>query len=319
MKIPFKLALVTGGAGFIGSHLVEALVGGGCAVLVLDDLSTGRLANLADVRDRIRFQEGDVRDARQVEHIAQGCDVVFHQAAVVSVPKSVEDPVASATVNEMGTLHVLEAARKHAVKRVVLASSCAVFGNDPRIPKTEDSVISPESPYALQKRVAERYAELYWKLYGTETACLRYFNVYGPRQDPSSPYSGVISIFMTQAAAGTEPVIYGDGNQTRDFVFVKDIVNANLLAATQAGAAGRVFNIGTGNAVTINRLWESICRLAGCRIPPRYEAPRQGDIVASVAGIDAAKRMLGFKPECSFEQGLSATYRWYRASLGQKS
>jgi len=231
MNIKFKKVLVTGGAGFIGSHLVDALVSSGCKVTVLDDLSTGRLSNIEHLKDNITFYKGDIRDRETLDTAVKDCDVVFHQAAMVSVPQTVGDPVGSAMVNEMGTLSVLESSRKHNVKRVVLASSSAVYGDDPQLPKRETMVSKPLSPYAVQKLTGEYYARLYNDLYGLETVCLRYFNVYGPKQDPMSPYSGVISIFMSRAVSKEAPVIYGDGKQYRDFIFVNDVVSANLLAA----------------------------------------------------------------------------------------
>ncbi len=312
MDLPFTHALVTGGAGFIGSHLVEALIGSGCTVRVLDNLTTGRMSNIAHLKDRIRFYEGDIRDREMLVEIARGCDIIFHEAAVVSVPQSIDDPVESARVNELGTLNVLEAARTGHVRRVVMASSCAIYGNDPQLPKHENLPPSPESPYAVQKRAGELYAGIFPALYGLETVCLRYFNVYGPRQDPGSPYSGVISIFMTQAAADHQPVIYGDGEQSRDFIFVKDVVKANLLAGSAAGVAGRIFNVGTGTSVSINRLWAVVCRISGCRIQPAYADRRPGDIGDSVADTDGSRTGLGFAPDFSFEQGLERTYRWYK-------
>jgi len=311
MKSTFKRALVTGGAGFIGSHLVDALVAGGCHVTVLDNLSTGHLFNLSHVQHRITFYEGDIRDQDMLMTASKDCDVIFHQAAVVSVPQTVDNPVDSAMVNDMGTLFVLEAAKKTRVKRVVLASSCAVYGDDPEIPKHEEMKPKAQSPYAVQKLAGECYARLYFDLYGLETVSLRYFNVYGPRQDPSSPYSGVISIFMTKASAKKMPVIYGDGNQSRDFIFVKDVVKANLLAANGNKAQGKIFNIGTGRCIRINELWEKIGHLAGNRMNPEYLSGRPGDIRESVANIDQARKVLGFEPEYSFEDGLKETFEYY--------
>jgi len=311
MKLKFNKALVTGGAGFIGSHLVDTLLSEECAVTVLDNLSTGRLSNLEHVIDRITFYQGDLRNQEILINAAKDCDIIFHQAAVVSVPLTVDDPVDSAMVNEMGTLLVLEAARKNNIKKVVLASSCAVYGDDPDIPKHETMTPNPKSPYAVQKLSGEFYARLYFDLFGLEPVCLRYFNVYGPRQDPSSSYSGVISIFMTKASSKKTPVIYGDGNQYRDFVFVKDVVRFNLLAASEDEAIGKIFNVGTGKFTRINRLWEMIQRLEGFNIEPEYERARPGDIRESVASIDYAKKTLGFEPEVSFEKGLKETFDWY--------
>ncbi len=312
MGISFKKALVTGGAGFIGSHIVDALIGKGCDVIVIDNLSTGHMSNLEHTKGKMSFCQGDIRDIDFIMKKAEGCDVIFHQAAVVSVPLTVEKPVDSAMVNEIGTIHVLEAARKNHVKKVVLASSCAVYGDDPEIPKNEEMVARPQTPYAAQKYSNEQYARIYNQLYGMNTACLRYFNVYGPRQDPSSPYSGVISIFMTRAAKGESPLIYGDGRQFRDFVFVKDVVHANLLAAGLEKSDKNVFNIGTGSYIRINKLWDMVCRLSGASIEAEYAPPRAGDILESVANIDNAKKILGFEPEYAFEKGIEKTFEWYR-------
>jgi nucleoside-diphosphate-sugar epimerase len=317
MRISFKKALVTGGAGFIGSHLVEALVAGKCRVTVLDNLASGSLVNLEPLSDRITFHQGDIRQRDILEKAAEGCDVIFHLAAVVAVQQTIDNPVESAEINDIGTLNVLEAARSQKVRRIVFSSSCAVYGDDPLLPKTETMNPKPTSPYAVHKLSAEHYARIYYELFGLDSASLRYFNVFGPRQDPSSPYSGVISLFMTRAAAKQAPVIYGDGNQSRDFVYVKDVVNANLLAAAMDHPRGRNFNIGTGNQVSVNRLWELIASLSGQKkLEPRYEPARAGDILHSYAGMDFTTSQLKFKPDFSLEQGLEVTFEWYR---GQKS
>jgi len=291
-------ALVTGGAGFIGSHLVDALLLAGARVTVLDNLSTGHRSNLAEVLSEINFIEGDIRHRSDVEEAADGCDVIFHQAAVVSVPQTVADPIGSAAVNEIGTLTVLDVARLQKETRVVLASSCAVYGDDPVQPKHEGLLPRPQSPYALQKLTGEMYARLYSELYGLKTV-------------PSSPYSGVISIFMNRVSQKEAPVIYGDGYQSRDFIFVKDVVQANLLAATARDANGQAVNIGTGHTVTINQLWEIISKLAGYEVAPGYEAPRPGDIQLSMADIGNAGRIFGFKPKYRFEEGIETTFAWY--------
>jgi UDP-glucose 4-epimerase len=307
-------ALVTGGAGFIGSHLVETLVAGGCRVSVLDNLSSGSLANLEPVAQRIRFVHGDIRDPASLETAAAGCEVVFHLAAVVSVPKTTEDPLGSAAVNETGSLQVLEAARSAKVRRLVFASSSAVYGDDATLPKREDLPARPLTPYAVQKLAVEYYLRVYQSLYGLEAAALRFFNIFGPRQDPSSPYSGVISIFLTRALKGEPPVIYGDGRQSRDFVFVEDAVQALIATAVSPSAAGRVFNVGTGASVTINALWEAIAALSGSGAPPVHGLPRPGDVPHSVAAIDRARADLGYAPRVSFEQGLKMTLDWYKKS-----
>ena len=312
MTKPIKHALVTGGAGFIGSHLVDALVQQGARVTVIDNLTTGMKTNLQDAGPGLVFHEGDIRDRNLLQKAMRSVEVVFHQAAVVSVPLSVEQPLASAAVNEIGTLEVLEAARQAGCRRVVLASSSAIYGDDPELPKRETMAFCPLSPYALQKMTGEYYAGLYHRLYGLETASLRYFNVFGPRQDPSSPYSGVISIFMDRAGAGRAPVIYGDGEQTRDFIYVQDVVAANLRAATAAGATGKAFNIGTGNTITVNHLWRHVAELAGIALTPDHADAREGDIRHSVADIEAASQDLGFAPNVSFEEGLARTFAWYQ-------
>jgi nucleoside-diphosphate-sugar epimerase len=313
MNFTFKKALVTGGAGFIGSHLVEALVAGKCRVAVLDNISSGSLSNLAPLRDRITFYQGDIRQRDILEEAAQDCDVIFHMAAVVAVQQTIDNPVESAQINDIGTLNVFEAARTHNARRIVFSSSCAVYGDDPVLPKTENMNPKPASPYAVHKLTAEHYAGIYSKLYGLESISLRYFNVFGPRQDPSSAYSGVISLFMSRAASNQAPVIYGDGSQSRDFVYVKDVVNANLLAAGVNHPRGRVFNIGTGSRVCINRLWELIAALSGQKTPaPRYEPARAGDILHSYAAMEFTEANLKFHPEFSLEQGLDLTFEWYK-------
>jgi nucleoside-diphosphate-sugar epimerase len=315
MQIDFKNALVTGGAGFIGSHLVDALVSAGCKVTVLDNLSTGNLLNLGPLTDQITFYKNDIRQLEMLEKAAEGCDVIFHLAAVVAVQQTISNPVESTMINDIGTLNVLEAARAKNVRRVVLASSCAVYGDDPRLPKLETMTPRPASPYAVHKLSAEHYARVYFELFGLETVSLRFFNVYGPRQDPSSPYSGVISIFMAKAASNQVPVIYGDGNQSRDFVYVKDVVKANLLAAGADNLAGNVLNIGSGSYVLINRLWELIASLGGQRLAPKYEPARNGDILHSVAGMELTRSILNFKNDFTLEQGLEMTFDWYKGRM----
>ncbi|MBW2488452.1 MAG: NAD-dependent epimerase/dehydratase family protein [Deltaproteobacteria bacterium] len=312
MKISFKNALVTGGAGFIGSHLVEALVSGGCQVTVLDNLSTGSMANLEHLKGNYKLYREDIRDAAALLAAAEKCDVIFHLAAVVSVPLTIENPVEAAAVNDMGSLLVFETARQLRVKRVVFSSSCAIYGDDPRLPKREDMLPKPMSPYAVQKLTAEYYARVFNDLYGIETVALRYFNVYGPRQDPSSPYSGVISIFMTKALQNQAAVIYGDGDQSRDFIYVRDVVKANLLAATAPNACGKVINIGSARAIRINELWQAVCAVCGRNLDPIYERQRPGDIKESLAEIEKAKTILNFDCEVPLEAGIASTFEWYR-------
>jgi UDP-glucose 4-epimerase len=311
MKLPFASALVTGGAGFIGSHLVDELVRVGCRVRVLDDLSSGRIENLSATADKIEFIQGDIRDIDSVLRAAKGCGAVFHLAAMVSVPQTVADPLLSTAVNIMGTATVLEAARRQKCRAVIFASSCAAYGDDPHLPKTEQMPTRPMSPYALQKLTGEQYMTMFHQSYGLCAVSLRFFNVYGPRQDPSSPYSGVISIFMNRALAAKAPTIYGDGRQSRDFIYVTDIVRALLLAADPA-AGGRVFNIGSGSRVSIAALWDKIGALAGVRIPAQSAAARAGDIRHSLASIELARRLLKFEPAVGLDAGLGQTFEWYR-------
>ncbi len=313
MTMMIRSALVTGGAGFIGSHIVEALVNRGCQVTVLDNLSTGHLENLEAVADRIRFINGDICDQKALNEAISGSDVVFHEAAVVSVADTVERPVASAMVNEIGTINVLEAARQAQVKRVVLASSSAVYGDDPQLPKEESMSPKPLSPYAVQKLAGEYYSRIYSDLYGLEVICLRYFNVFGPRQDPNSPYSGVISIFMTKAAQGSIPMIYGDGTQSRDFIFVTDVVAVNLLAATRRNLRNVVYNVGTGQCIQILQLWEEICQLSRIKLSPQFGPVRAGDIPKSIAEISRAQKELNFTPQIAFSDGLQKTLHHYAA------
>ena len=291
MKLPFKNVLVTGGAGFIGSHLVDSLVSAGCKVAVLDNLSSGNYANLKHLEGKFAFYRDDIRNQRAISTAAEGCEVIFHLAAIVSVPQTIEDPVESDAVNDTGTLLVLDTARRKKARRVIFSGSCAVYGDDRRLPKQEDMNPKPQSPYAVQKLAGEYYARVYYELYGLEAVALRYFNVYGPRQDPLSPYSGVISIFMAKALHNEPAVIYGDGNQSRDFIYVQDVVRANLLAAAAKGVGGQVMNIGTGRSVVIKQLWKSICALSGQNLEPEYAPKRPGDIVKSVAGIGSAKAL----------------------------
>ena len=307
--------LVTGGAGFIGSNLVDYLVREGMQVRVLDNLSTGNLENLEPVRGQIDFNQGDVRDFDTLMRAMSDIELVFHQAAMVSVPESVEDPVEAAMINDLGTLYLLEASHRAGVRKVILASSCAVYGDLPQLPKREDMATRPQSPYAASKLHGETYACLYSDLYGLETVCLRYFNVYGPKQDPTSQYSGVISIFMDKAVRDELPTIYGDGDQYRDFVYVADVVGANLQAALAENISGVVINVGTGGSVTINQLWKSIARLAGVESKPVRAPERPGDIQESVADISRARQMLEFEPKYSFQEGLEKTWEWYRGRI----
>jgi UDP-glucose 4-epimerase len=307
-----KTVLITGGAGFIGSHIADKMLEKNFHVRIYDNLSTGKIENIAHIKTHIEFIEADIRDIRTLEQSMKGCELVFHKAAEVSVPRTINAPIETTMINDVGTLNVFESARKTNVMRVVFASSCAIYGDSPEIPKHEQMLPQPKSPYAAQKIMGEYYARIYNDLYQLETVCLRYFNVYGPRQDPSSPYSGVISIFLTKAIARQQPIIYGDGNQTRDFVYVKDVVNANVLAATQPSVNGKVFNIGTGQTLTVNELWQIICHEANIDIDARYEQSRDGDILMSLGDIQRAGKELKYMPEYLFNQGLKETLAWYR-------
>ena len=298
-------ALVTGGAGFIGSHIVDRLLQDGHEVIVLDDFSTGNHDNLAG-HDNLEIVEGDIRDFDTVRNCMQGIDWVFHKAAVASVPKTVNDPVGSSAVNYQGTLHVLEAARQHKAKRVVFASSAALYGDEPTLPKVETMLPVTLSPYAVDKLASEYACGMYTKLYGLETVSLRYFNVYGPRQDPSSPYSGVISIFADRLRQGTTPTIYGDGEQTRDFVFVSDVIEANMQAVTREEPVGQVINIATGKKITLNELLKTFCEFKQVEFNADYRARRQGDIKASYANVSKARALLDWSTTIELDQGLRA-------------
>lgn len=297
--------LVTGGCGFIGSHIAEALVKQKQMVIVYDDLSSGYERNIASFRDKITFIEADIRDVRTLTDAMQGVDYVFHEAAMVSVFDSVERPIDNHDINITGTLNILVAARECGVKRIVTASSAAVYGDDPTLPKTEEMIPCPESPYALAKIVNEYYMRLFANLYGLETVVLRYFNVYGPRQDPGSMYSGVIAKFSDHIQAGQNPTVFGDGLQTRDFIFVQDVVEANFLAMNNRKLGkGEVFNIATGHSTSLLDLLDILKDIVGKNINPRFKDSRRGDIRHSVADITRAQRKLGFTPRHDLWKGL---------------
>ena len=296
--------LVTGGAGFIGSHIVDALLERGDQVRVLDNLVTGHRENLAEVMDRIEFLEGDVRDEEMLSAAVTDVDYIFHLAAMVSVPESMEKPLEAELINGVGTLKLLTAAKAAGVKRLVLSSTCAVYGDEPTLPKVEDMTPAPKSPYAISKLTAEHYCQLFYESFGQEAAILRYFNVFGPRQDPSSAYSGVISIFVDRLSKETAPYIFGDGEQTRDFVYVKDVVRANLCAAESPKATGKIFNIGTGRQVTIKELYYNLADIFGLELDPIYQPARTGDIRYSYSNPDQANLLLGWQAEMIFEDGL---------------
>jgi UDP-glucose 4-epimerase len=300
--------LVTGGAGFIGSHLVEGLVEQGHQVTVLDDLSTGRLENLAAVRSAVRFVKGSVTEYTDVWSAMRGCELVYHEAAIASVPRSVENPRQSHAVNVGGTVNVLEAARRLAVRRVVFAGSAAIYGNREGAVVEHDAP-APQSPYAIEKLASEHYLQVWPGLYGVETVTLRYFNVFGPRQDPSSPYSGVVSIFAERLKKGLPVTLYGDGAQTRDFVAVADVVEANLRAGTVAGVSGQAFNVARGAATSINDLYAALARPFGAPAPVYAEA-RAGDVRHSRADVSKAADLLGFRAKLTVSEGLERLLAW---------
>jgi len=305
--------LVTGGAGFIGSHLAAALLARGEEVRVADSFVTGREENLAVLDGRAECLRGDLADEAFARRAVEGMDIVLHQAAIPSVPRSVSDPLTSHRANVDATLNVLVAARDAGVTRVVYAASSSAYGDTPTLPKREDMPTRPLSPYALQKLIGEQYMELFTQLYGLETVSIRYFNVFGPRQDPSSPYSGVIAQFVTRMLDGVAPTITGDGEQTRDFTYVENVVNGVLRAATAPNVAGRVINVATGTRVSINQLYRTLQQLLDFPLPPRYVDPRPGDIRDSLADLTLARELLGYEPHVSFEEGLRRTVEWYRS------
>jgi UDP-glucose 4-epimerase len=308
-------ALVSGGAGFIGSNLVEALVGGTHRVRVLDNLSSGKRDNLSGLGGEIELVEGDIRSYHTVREAVEGIDVVFHEAALPSVPRSVRDPISSNGVNVDGTLNLLYAAKDAGVKRFVYASSSSVYGDTPELPKHEEMTPNPQSPYAVSKLAAEHYCRVFATLYGLETVALRYFNVFGPRQDPGSQYSAVIPKFIEAMLNGRQPVIYGDGEQTRDFTFVSNVVDANLRAANAACRNGLAMNCACHDRISLNQLAAEINTLLGSSLDPVYEMPRLGDIKHSVASIELAAREIGYAPSVDFKTGLRKTIDWYRERL----
>ena len=304
--------LVTGGAGFIGSNIVEELVRQGAQVRVIDNFATGKPENLKAFRDRIDFREIDICDLNALKEGVRGVDYVLHQAAIPSVPKSVIDPISSHNADVTGTLHVLWAAKETGVKRLVYAASSSAYGENPELPKREDMPIRAISPYGLMKYVGEEYCRLFTQLYRLETVSLRYFNVFGPRQDPSSQYSGVLSRFITAMLAGRPPVIFGDGQQSRDFTFVANVVQGNLLACHADGVAGRMYNLACGQRVNLNHVVAQLNRILGTNLEPVYEASRVGDIKHSLADVSRAKAELKYTPSVQFEEGLRTTVEWYR-------
>ncbi len=305
--------VVTGGAGFIGSAITRRLLAEGAGrVVVIDNLLSGRESNLEEIRSRIDFQRVDIRNYEEIAPLIRGAAVVFHEAAIPSVPRSIEDPVPSHDVNANGTFNVLRAAKEGKVGRVVYAASSSAYGDTEVLPKVESMTPRPKSPYALQKLLGEYYCNIFTGVYGVETVSLRYFNVYGPRQDPGSPYSGVLSLFMTAALNRTAPKIFGDGEQSRDFTYVEDVAELNLKAARAKGVAGKVFNGGNGGRITLNQAWALLQKLEGIDIPAVYGPPRAGDVRDSQADTTLAIQELGHAPRYSFEEGMRLTLEWYR-------
>jgi nucleoside-diphosphate-sugar epimerase len=309
-----SLYLITGISGFIGSSIARALLARGEQVRGVDNFSTGKQENIEEIAERIDFHEADITDLDAMHKACKGVDFVLHQAAIPSVPKSVLDPLGSNCANVDGTVNVLVAARDAKVKRVVYAASSSAYGDTPTLPKHEGMKPDPISPYAVAKLASEHYMVSFCRCYGLETVCLRYFNIFGPRQDPSSPYSGVLAKFITQMLRGEQPTIFGDGEQSRDFTYIDNAVEANLLAckAERTKAAGQVFNVATGRRVTLNETFKALQPLTSYSGEPKYGPPRGGDVKHSLADISLANAGLGYKPLVDFEEGLRRTVDWYR-------
>lgn len=312
--------LVTGGAGFIGSHLATKLAERGETVRILDDLSTGSLDNIAHLLpSRVQFVRGDVTDRKQVEQAVRGVDVVFHHAALASVPRSVADPLETHAAVTTGTVILLDACRHAGVRRVVYAASSSCYGNRPEMPKAENHLPQALSPYAAAKLAGELYCEAFAACYPLETVRLRYFNVFGPRQDPKGPYSAVIPLFVSALLEGRRPTIFGDGSQSRDFTYVENVVQANLLAASAAGISGRVYNVACGRSTSVLELLKEICGVLGKPFDPRFAPPRPGDVDQSSADITAARRELGYAPSVDLQDGLRQTIKWYAENRAQSA
>jgi nucleoside-diphosphate-sugar epimerase len=308
------LYLVTGGAGFIGSHVVDELLRRGQSVRVLDNVSTGHAENLAGARLKIDFHEHDIRNLGAIRPCFAGVDYVIHLAAIPSVPRSVEDPLTSNAVNLDGTLNVLVAARDASAKRVVFSASSAAYGDHPALPRVETQEPRPLSPYALAKLASEYYCQIFTHVYGLETVSLRYFNIFGPRQAPDSPYSGVLSLFISAYLSGATPTIYGDGEQSRDFTYVENAVDATLRACAGSDAVGKVINVGTGERHTLNEIITMLNDILGKQVKPCYDAPRAGDVKQSHADITLARNLLGYEPKVNFLDGLRRTVDWFRST-----
>jgi len=308
-------ALVTGGAGFIGSHIAAALMASGARVRVLDDLSTGHRENLEEIGGDLDFIQGSVADEALLHKVLDGVEVVFHEAAIPSVPRSVEAPKQTHVASVDGTFSLLLAARDQRVKRVVYAASSSAYGDQPTLPKSEQMLPDPLSPYAVAKLVGEYYCQVFTRVYGLETVSLRYFNVFGPRQDPGSQYSGVVSRFISSLLSGERPVIYGDGEQSRDFTYIDNVVTANLSAATSEGASGRVINVANGQRITLNELLAELKDLTGKQdVTAEYLEPRVGDVKHSLADITLARQFLGYESKVGLREGLQRTIDWWKSS-----
>lgn len=310
---PVSTYVVTGGAGFIGSALVRALSQGGARVRVIDNLLTGRAENLEEIRNRIEWERADIRDAAAVHNAIRGANFVFHLAAIPSVPRSISDPVPSHEVNIDGTFNVLRACAEAKVQRVVYAASSSAYGDTEALPKTESMLPRPKSPYAVQKLVGEHYASVFYSCFGLDTVALRFFNVYGERQDPSSAYSGVLSLFMKALIERVPPTIFGDGEQTRDFTYVEDVAALCIKAAMAPGVAGKMYNAGNGNRYSLNYVWDLLQKVEGIRLRANYAPPRAGDVRDSQADTTAARRDLGHDPQYTLEEGLRRTLAWYKS------
>lgn len=306
--------LVTGGAGFIGSNIAEELVARGEEVVVFDNLSTGHEGNIEHIRQDIKFVKGDIRNASEVRMALDGVDYVLHQAALASVPRSIDEPLLVNDVNVGGTLTVLDESRHAGVKCVVYAASSSAYGDSEVLPKREGLLPLPLSPYGVSKLVGEYYCSVYSKVYGLPTVSIRYFNVFGPRQDPASQYAAVIPIFISNLLEGKSPTIYGDGEQSRDFTYVGNIVKANILAAHSDKAAGQVINVACGGRFTLNELYSTLCEMIGVSIDPVFSDPRLGDVKHSHADISMAEELLGYSVDTDFREGLKRTVEWYRQS-----
>lgn len=309
------LSLVTGGAGFIGSNMVRFLLGKGEKIRVLDNFETGKRDNLTEVADRIELIEGDVRDVVTVEKSVKGADVVYHLAALGSVPRSIKDPVSSHDVNVNGTFNMLKASMDAKVKRLVFASSSSVYGENPVLPQHEKLPLAPISPYGATKAIAEMYIKAFYESYGFQAIALRYYNVFGPRQDPTSQYAAAIPLFVSALLANKPPMIFDDGEQSRGFTYIDNVLEANWLAANATKGFGEAMNISTKNAVTVNTVVKTISKLLGKDIAPMYVPPRQGDIKHSLADVTKAKEFIGYEPKVSFEEGISKAIGWYKENL----